>query len=500
MKIPSLLLICLILVVSILGTGISYAAEIKPDGLYLEINLVTSDAITIKGTDKISIGEQDGLMTRQLSLPAKISIVNPDRTVFFAVAADRPVFSQTEEDTLAVAKEYFTWQDQRLCLAQDMKYYYPESFSTRKAAEDYAANLGQDESRVKELQMLNSTVLVTAGGVNVYLETPLRITTTTPVTCNDQNHGYTGSFVIKTLNRKLVLNHFLALDDYIAGVIQNEIGNSSPLEALKAQAVAARTHAVSLLLNNRHQADGYDLCSSTHCQVYKGEYLSNANVLKAVDDTRNEVLLAAGKIADATYHSCCGGKTDSSAAIWKGKPIAHLEGVTCILEADSLDLSTEADARKWLDTDPEVAGMSSWERGALSWEKTMSRDQLAKNAGLSSINRIEIMKRGRSGRILSMKLTGVKDILLDNEYKIRQAFGNLMSSFFYIKGSYFTDKGVVIIHPRKTLNLVGKGAGHGVGMCQVGALRMARTGAGYQDILQHYYPGTTITREWLYEH
>jgi|GEM_PF-5828845 len=87
---------------------------------------------------------------------------------------------------------------------------------------------------------------------------------------------------------------------------------------------------------------------------------------------------------------------------------------------------------KWIDTKIEVAGSSSWERGAMAWEAFISAKELAKNAGIAYINRIEIGQRGRSGRILSLKLIGDKTVNLESEYKIRQAFGNLYSSIFLL--------------------------------------------------------------------
>jgi len=141
--------------------------------------------------------------------------------------------------------------------------------------------------------------------------------------------------------------------------------------------------------------------------------------------------------------------------------------------------------------------MSSWEHGALSWHKSISLNQLSKNAGLSSISRIEILQRGSSGRITKVKLIGNETISLNSEYQIRQVFGNLLSSFFYIEGPYQVANGIVIIIPKPTIKIKGKGAGHGVGMCQVGALRMARKGTKYEEILQHYYPGTTINKDWI---
>jgi len=261
--------------------------------------------------------------------------------------------------------------------------------------------------------------------------------------------------------------------------------------------VAARTHALSLLINNRHKADGYDLCSSTHCQVYKGKYLQNEAVRNAVRDCGSEALFIGGNIADATYHSSCGGKTDASSVVWKGKPVSHLNGITCIAEADSLDLSRERFARQWIDARISNEGMSSWERGALSWEKSISLGKLADNVGLSYINKIVITSRGRSGRITAMKFLGDREVKLENEYKIRQAFDNTLSSFFYIKGAYSESGDDVVINPKASLQLKGKGAGHGVGMCQVGALRMAREGKSYKEILQHYYPGTELKYDWM---
>lgn len=481
----------------LMGIHALNAAACTDGQLYLEINLATSNSIQLNGLGKLSISEMDGLMAREVDLPVTITVMNPEALSYYAVISEKPFMKGSEVDTLAVPREYFAWKHGKLVIEHDYQYYYPESFSTRQEAENYAYTLGLRADKVMEMNLINSTVLVKSKGTSIYLETPLEISAVNDLKINGTGLGYKGDFRLKTKHRNLILNHYVLLDDYLAGVIQNEIGNNSPLEALKAQAVAARSHAVSLLLNNRHKADGYDLCNSTHCQVYKGEYLCNPTILQAVNDTAGEVLFIEDRIADATYHSSCGGKTDSSAAIWKGKPLAHLNGVTCIAAADSFDLSQEAEVRNWIDTKSPVDGMSSWERGALSWEQSISKAKVAANAGLNSLSKIAILGRGRSGRILSMKLYGNKTVMLDSEYKIRQVFGNLFSSCFYIKGNFRDDDGSITILPRSTLTLKGKGAGHGVGMCQVGTLRMARQGIAYQDILQHYYPGITISREWM---
>ena len=476
------------------------AAEYSDGQLSLEINLVSAAELKIKTAGEVSVCEADQLICRTINSAFTISQVNPEAVTWFGIL-DRKL-SETEgvPDSTAVPKEFFAWENGKLQIKLEYLYFLPKSFSNRPEAEAYANSLGLPISKVMEIPLINSTVKLTnAKGESSYMETPLKLSFAGKMQINGGELGYEGDFSLKTVKGKLVLNQLLSLEDYLAGVVQNEIGNTAPPEALKAQAVAARTHALSLLANNRHKADGYDLCSGTHCQVYKGKYLLNSYILQAIKDCEGEALFINCQIADATYHSSCGGKTDASSAIWKTRPVAHLNGVTCIPEADSLDLSNEAQSRQWIDTKSDTAGMSSWERGALSWEKSITRAQLAANVGLKTIKRIEIVSRGRSGRILSLKLLGDKTVTLDSEYKIRQAFGNLLSSFFYIKGSYRQADNLTSINPRATLSIKGKGAGHGVGMCQVGTLRLARLGVSYTNILQHYYPGTTLSKDWKNE-
>lgn len=471
--------------------------------LCLEVNLLTDKQINIKQQNsaaRLLISEMDGLISKELGSDLQLSVVTPETLSYFAIQEFSEIVDNVALNFNGVDRAYFAWQDSLLLIKHELLHFLPDSYSLRSEAEAFARQQGIPYSRIMEIPVINSTIKVQqANGETLYLETPLKLSSSAEIILGNQKIGFSGDFIIKTVKGKIVFNQYLPLENYLAGVIQNEIGNNSPLEALKAQAVAARTHALSLLLNNRHKADGYDLCSGTHCQVYKGKYLQNSIIQQAIMDCANEVLLIDGRVADATYHSSCGGKTDSSAAIWKGKPLAHLNGVTCMAEADSLDLSDEAMARKWIDSSVNLKGMSSWERATLNWDKSISLKQLANNVGLSDIKRIEIIRRGRSGRILSIKLEGNRDLVLDNEYKIRQAFGNLLSSFFYIKGTYQADGNRAFIYPKASLQIKGKGAGHGVGMCQVGTLRMAREGSNYREILFQYYPGTTINKDWNHE-
>ena len=480
-----------------------WGAQFREGELYLEINLAASSTLNITPEGKnaqITVSEMDGLISRSYDSDIYFSIVNPEKTVRYAILDHTEIMSEPLDDKNAVVRNYFAWENSHLKIKKELQHFQAESFNTEEEALYYASLYNIPLDKIKEVQLINTTVQIQDGKGNIcFMETPLKIHSDTDLYFNADSYGYNGDFILKTVKKQIVFNQFLPLENYLAGVVQNEIGNNAPMEALKAQAVAARTHAVTLLLNNKHKVDGYDLCNTTHCQVYKGKYLQNEHILQAVFDCAYEILLINDNLAEATYHSCCGGKTDASSIIWRGKPIDHLNGVNCISEAEKYDLTKEFDARNWIDEKLSTEGMSSWERGTLSWHKSIPIKQIADNAGLAYINRIEILNRGNSGRITQMKLIGKETVTYNNEYQIRCVFGNLLSSFFYIEGNFTENNGITVIIPKTNVNIKGRGAGHGVGMCQVGALKLAREGYNYQDILQHYYPKTTINKDWMDE-
>lgn len=476
----------------------AYAAEYREGRLYIEVLLSSGNDITLESEDgspaNLSFEEKDSPISRVMEGNARISLVEAENTALWGLLSR---IEPWNDGSNGVLREYFAWEDSCLVIRRENLIYEGISFPRQEEAEQYARETGIPENQILSIPMVNTRVRVESAGREHYFETPLKIHSAAPVFIGGVKLGFSGEFALKAVSGQLVLTQILPLEEYIAGVIQNEIGNSAPPEALKAQAVTARTHAVSLLLYNRHKDDGYDLCNTTHCQVYKGKHLLNADILEAVEATRGEILVCEGRVADATYHSACGGKTDSSANIWHGAPLTHLSGVTCIESATGFDLSKESQARRWIETSIPTDGMSSWEKASLSWQKSISQKALAKNVGLARIDRIVINKRGNSGRITDITFHGSGSTRLTSEYQIRRAFGSAKSSFFYIRGAYsLAQNGGVVIHPQGTVTIKGRGSGHGVGMCQVGTLRRARQGGGYQDILRHYYPGTNITADW----
>lgn len=489
-----LLLILFLLILLSIVSG----AEIRAGQLFLEVHILSGKQLDIFTEGSFQIREIGSPLSGEFYGNAKLQIVAQDEQKMWGIINHTEVVSP---DSLMPyrdenIREKFIWHDSRLAIQYERLFSENKYFTDLKEAEKYAAETGYSSKQIFSVPMHNASLKVTPGkGKTRFFQLPVLISFEEEASFDKQDYAYRGDFVAKPLRGELTLANLLDIESYVAGVVPNEIGNLAPEEALKVQAVAARTHAVSLLLQNKHINDGYDLCSATHCQVFKGNYLQTEEVRNAVKATEGSVLLYEGKIADAVYHSSCGGKTETNQAAWFGKPIPFLQGVACYPELENQDLSVEVNAVKWLETKTNTNDMTSWERRAESWERTFTRSSLAKNNKVKNLHSLAILSRGNSGRIIKLKLIGSNEVTIEGEYKIRQALGGLPSSFFYIKNGRKTKTATYSLPEKITIK--GKGFGHGVGLCQVGTLRKARDGWLWLDVLSQYYPGSSVSEEWL---
>jgi stage II sporulation protein D len=280
----------------------------------------------------------------------------------------------------------------------------------------------------------------------------------------------------------------------LAGLIPAEIFPSAPDEALKAQAVAARGELLSKI-GTRHIGDPFRLCAKTHCQVYSGTGHETARTTAAVEATRGEVLFeAAGGLADPVYSANCGGHTENNESVWSDMPAlpslrGHRDADPSARDAFAGGV-TEHNVAAFIVNPPSAfcgrARLGAGDR--FRWTVTRSREELDKLLGkyrLGAVRSIEVLERGVSGRARAVRVTGVaRTETIRGELRIRQAFGNLRSSLFVVE----VKDGAAVFH--------GAGFGHGVGMCQTGAVGMAEAGRSYREILRHYYPGTSIRKLW----
>ena len=284
----------------------------------------------------------------------------------------------------------------------------------------------------------------------------------------------------------------------LAGLIPAEIFPSAPEEALKAQAVAARGELLSKI-GTRHIGDPYRLCSQTHCQVYSGTGHETPRTTAAVEATRGEVLFEKGgaELADPVYSANCGGHTENNENAWpEMTALPSLRGHRDVAQ----DKSDKGDAYAHGVTSENVAafiahppsaycGQSKLGAGdRFRWTVTRSKDELEKLLAkyrLGPIKSIAVLERGVSGRARSVRVSGVtRSEVIHGELRIRQTFGNLRSSLFVVE----MQAGAATFR--------GAGFGHGVGMCQTGAMGMAETGKSYREVLRHYYPGTVLRKLW----
>ena len=253
----------------------------------------------------------------------------------------------------------------------------------------------------------------------------------------------------------------LEMEKYLLGVVAREMSPDWPIEALKAQAVVARTYAYSEL--GRFDSDGFDLTSDTRSQIYDPGPVSDS-ARQAVSKTRGEVLGFHGELLGVYYHSCCGGHTTSPKTAWgaQARSPRPLRGVP-----DSVCHSSPY--MRWTSffTSKELSGLLGGRRlrgRNVAWVEVASRDR----AGYATLLKAKIGRETvRVPGFLLRRELGDKDL---PSLKIRR--------IVKLKGGF---------------EFQGSGMGHGVGLCQWGAKLLALRGWPYERILKHYFPGAVLS-------
>lgn len=321
-----------------------------------------------------------------------------------------------------------------------------------------------------------------------------------------------------------VINH-IGIEEYLYGLVPREMPSNFPPEALKAQAVAARTYAIHNM--DKHKNDGCNLCDTTHCQVYLGYDGEKPSTTTAVDETRGILAFYDGQTIDAQYHSSSGGYTNDSKDVWGGD-YPYLKAVKDDFSAES--------------------PYSSW---SISIDINDLNNRLVSNGiNIGVLEIVEVSKMSQNGNVESLLLKGS----LGNEEVKSSTFRNIVgnmdlkSTNFSIQGVGIADntiksKYVYVIDANKNIvsldikkvaiidkygrrqisassnramsmnkvesldldieqyqqnnygskiTIEGKGFGHGVGMSQYGAKRMAELGYDFKEILKFYYAGIDI--------
>ena len=293
----------------------------------------------------------------------------------------------------------------------------------------------------------------------------------------------------------LVPVNVLMLEEYLEGVISSEMPIPFPINALRAQAVLARTYALKHM--GKHKVYGYDLCDTQNCQVYKGVSAESERGNASVESTMGEVMVYNKKPIEAVFSANCGGITQSAKeAGWFEHVYLHPVSDYKDFDFDHLqpyhfkDLLQHAhDAYSRYDKHVSLA--------AYRWTRVVEEEDLRqvirrkRRKDIGSITAIIPLRRGRSGYVNRVQVKGTKgSVILNKENVIRGNLGPgmLRSSYFIVQPNYENKK-------LKNFIFYGGGWGHGVGFCQTGAAGRAEAGQDYKTILYHYFPQAKLNKD-----
>lgn len=291
---------------------------------------------------------------------------------------------------------------------------------------------------------------------------------------------YAGGLKFIVEGDRITAVNCIGMEDYLMSVISSEMKSSASIELLKAHAVISRSWLKARLKDHKAGHEHFDVCADDHCQRYQGLTMAvGDDVCRAIDRTWGQVLEYGGDICDTRYSKCCGGRTELFSTCWEDVDLPYLQSVEdpfCDCENSSI-LSQVLN-----DYDLHTADFHDW---AVQYTTDELSELVRTRTGIDfgTIVALEAVERGPSGRIKYLRITGtLREEVIGKELAIRKALSSshLKSSAFEIEKS---PDGFV---------LKGRGWGHGVGLCQIGAAAMAAQGYDYRQILSHYYVGAEI--------
>ena len=341
-----------------------------------------------------------------------------------------------------------------------------------------------------------------------------------------ETQTFRGSLRLLADGGKIWAINDLPVEDYLESVISSEMSAQSSLPLLMAHAVISRSWLMSQIdgntAPNTQASHGeafirwydhtdhtlFDVCADDHCQRYQGiTKETSPNVAEAIRRTRGELLTYGDEICDARFSKCCGGAMEEFQYCWDDTPKPYLKGIGDTPEETIPNLTVEENARQWILSSPK-SFCNTPDKRILSqvlndydqettdfyrWRVSYTQEELSKlvekklGAGLGTITDMRPLKRGTSGRICELRITGTKKtIVVGKELEIRRALSE----------SHLYSSAFVVEKQGDTFTLIGAGWGHGVGLCQIGAAVMGDKGYAYDEILRHYYPGAEIEKAW----
>ena len=323
-----------------------------------------------------------------------------------------------------------------------------------------------------------------------------------------------GNVVIHVIDQSLFVINKIYLEDYLMCVATSEMGSECPSSLLEAQTIVARSWILAAT-EKKHTKLGLDACNDDCCQRYQGISNISKSSIKAARNTRGKILMYKNTICDTRYSKSCGGRTEKGDNVWEIDYKPYLESTSDSDYNDETNLSDEHSFEKWLiDQSLSFCGPKFIEEKNLSkylgnvdekgkyhrWEVCYNNDELIKiifdktGKQFSKISKIVPKKRGASGRILHLDVLGKKingkefSLSIKSEYEIRR----ILHPKFLYSSAFIIETNSKHNNDDYDFTLKGAGWGHGVGLCQIGALGMSLSGKNTEEIISHYYQQTNM--------
>lgn len=323
-----------------------------------------------------------------------------------------------------------------------------------------------------------------------------------------EDQTFCGALLLKMEEGQVRAINVVPVETYLTSVISSEMSANASLELLKAHAVISRSWLMRILNDNlnlnpqlspltSHLSPdriirwydneahvGFDVCADDHCQRYQGvTRQSNPQVVEAIEATRGQVMTYEGKICDARFSKCCGGMTEVFESCWENIRHPYL-----VAKPDPYCNTNDKRILSQVlnNYDQETVDFYRW---TVSYTTDELSELVSRKSGIDFGRILDLVpqERGASGRIITLKIVGEKRTLtVGKELEIRKwlSESHLYSSAFEVEK---TADGFI---------LHGKGWGHGVGLCQIGAAVMGDQGIPYDEILSFYYPHAELTKKW----
>lgn len=278
------------------------------------------------------------------------------------------------------------------------------------------------------------------------------------------------------------------VEEYLRGVLPSEMPAQWPEEALKAQAVSARSE-VLVNLSTKHSLERFDFCNKEHCRAYQGINRHAPQTDAALQETLGRILVQNDMIVPTVFSANCGGWTANNDTVWSAPVNNALRAISDTPKPVAHSLQTTTALRAWLNKSSTAFCRSDpkgfrWTR---NFSETELRAMMEKRGTIGRFQKIELGERGESGRLKWIRIHGSSGSeVIKKELPIRRAFGGLFSAM--------VDLTVTGTAPNRSYQFTGGGRGHGVGLCQNGARGMAEAGHDYKQILHHYFTDVSIEK------